>query len=201
MPRQVDQDERRRAIIEALFRVAERDGLGGVSIRAVAAEAGVPAPQVQYWFRTKRDLFEGALAALGQRVVGRGIALQQAAGPDPSPEALIRAAVTGAQPTDDDTRQNLVLFFLFYVAEATGTSAYGTQLVTAQRFITDYFADLIRQAQERGESDPDLNPEHEARLLLFANTGLTLGVLAGIHSVDDAIAAMDYQLSRVFRRT
>jgi len=201
VPRQVDHDERRRAIIAALFRVAARDGLAGVSIRNVAAEAGVPAPRVQYYFGTKLALFDGALQVLGERVVGRGMALQQAAGPDASPEALIRAALAGSQPTDDDTRESLVLFFLFYVAEITESSVNETQLIGAQRFIVDYFAGLIRQAQQRGEADPALDADHEARLILFANTGLILGALAGIHPVEDAVATMSYHVDRVFTGT
>jgi AcrR family transcriptional regulator len=200
VPKHVDHGQRRREIIGALFRVAARDGLAAVSIRNVAAEAGVRAPQVQYYFGTKPALFEGALQVLGERIVGRGMALQQAAGPDASPEALIRAALAGSQPTDDEDRESLVLFFLFYVGAATESGGYGTRLVVAQQFIVDYFAGLIRQAQERGEADLDLDPDHEGRLILFANTGLMLGALAGIHPVDEAVATMSYHVERVFSR-
>ena len=40
MPKIVDHDARRAAIAEALWRVAERDGVEGVTMRAVAREAG-----------------------------------------------------------------------------------------------------------------------------------------------------------------
>jgi AcrR family transcriptional regulator len=200
VPKQVDHDDRRREIIGALFRVAARDGLAAVSIRNVAAEAGVRAPQVQYYFSTKAALFDGALQVLGERIVGRGMALQDAAGSDASPEALIRAALAGSQPSDEDTRESLVLFFLFYVAAVTESAVYETQLVVAQRFIVDYFAGLIRQAQQRGEADPGLDAHHEARLILFANTGLILGALARIHPVDEAVATMSYHVDRVFSR-
>ena len=100
MPRQVNHEERRQTILEALFRIAARDGLGAASIRAVAAEAGIPAPQVQYYFGTKGQLLDGALDLLGRRVVGRGLALMQEAGDDPPPETLLRAALTGSHPTD-----------------------------------------------------------------------------------------------------
>ena len=104
--------------------------------------------------------------------------------------------MTGAQPIDEDARESLVLYFLFFVAAITGSSTNTTKrLVTAQRFIVEYFAGLIRHAQERGEADPELDAANEARLILFTNTGLTLGVLAGIHTMDDAIAAMDHQIA------
>src|SRR5688500_6008199 len=105
VPKQVDHDERRRQIIEALFEVAARDGLAAATYRTIAAEAGIPAAQVQYYFATKADLLNGALFELGGRVVGRGLQLIAEAGPDPSPEVMVRAAVEGARPVDDATRR------------------------------------------------------------------------------------------------
>ena len=93
-----------------------------------------------------------------------------------------------------------MLFFLFYVAAVTGRRRSRHELVGAQRFIVEYFAGLIRQAQERGEADPGLDADHEARLILFANTGLILGALAGIHPVDDAVETMNYHVARVLTR-
>ena len=199
MPKQVDREQRRGEIIEALFRIVVRDGLGAASIRAVAAEAGVPAPQVQYYFGTKADLLNAALQVLGRHVVERGLALMRDLGDDPPPEALLRAALTGSRPIDEESRHDLILFFCFYVAAMTEPSTAATGLPGSQRFITDYFAQLIRDAQQRGEALPDVDPDHEARLILFANTGLILGALVGVHSLEEATSALDYHLGRVFR--
>ena len=198
MPRQVDHEQRRREIVEALFRVATRDGLAAASIRAVAKEAGVPAPRVQYYFPTKTELLEAAIFQLGQRVVGRGIALQQAAGPDPSPETMLRAALSGSRPVDAETRHDLVLFFLFFIAALTDGPMAETGLVRSQGLILAFFTEWVRQAQERGEADPTLDPTHEARLILFGNTGLILAALAGVMSVDEAASTIDYHVARVF---
>ena len=199
VPRQVDHEERRREIVEALFRVAVRDGLSAASVRAVAKEAGVPAPRVQYYFPTKTVMLDAAMVHLGQRVVGRGMALQAAAGPDASPETMIRAALTGARPVDAETRHDLVLFFLFFVAALTDESMAETQLVQSQHFIAGFFAEWIRQAQKAGQAVADVDPGREARLILSANSGLILAALAGVTSVDEAVATMDYHLARVFR--
>jgi AcrR family transcriptional regulator len=198
VPKQVDHEQRRVELIDALFRIAARDGLAAASIRAVAAEAGVPAPQVQYYFGNKALLLSGALELLGRRVVQRGLALMNEAGDDPPPEALLRAALTGSHPIDDESRHNLVLFFCFYVAALTEPSMSETGLLVSQRWITQYFASLIREAQERGETPTEIDPDNEARLILFANTGLILGALAGAHSLDEATSALDYHLRRVF---
>ena len=63
------------------------------------------------------------------------------------------------------------------------------------------FAEWIRTAQERGEVAPEVDPVHEARLVLFANSGLVLAALVGIHSIDDATATMDYLLAKLFDRS
>jgi TetR/AcrR family transcriptional repressor of bet genes len=197
MPKVVDHQARRREIVDALFRVAVRDGLAAASIRTIAKEAGVPAPRVQYYFPTKAALFDGAMTQLGQVLVGRGMALQAAAGPDASPETMIRAALAGSQPVDDETRQSTVLFFLFLVAALTETDEE-LPVVAGQRFIHGFFVGWVRDAQARGEADPTLDPEHEARLILAANTGLMMSALLGIHTVEEAIATMDHHLRRVF---
>ena len=200
MPRKVDHEARRREIVEALFRVAVRDGLAAASVRVVAKEAGVPAPRVQYYFPTKAAMLDAAMYELGMRVVRRGMALQAQAGPDASPETMIRMAMLGSRPVDDATRQELVLFFLFFVeAFIDAETLAATRLVPSQQMILNFFAQWIRDAQARGEVDQTLNAEHEARLLLWANTGLTFAALAGVMTVDDAVATMDYQLARVFR--
>jgi AcrR family transcriptional regulator len=198
LPKRVDHGERRTAIVEALFRVVERGGLPAASIRAVAAEAGVRAPQVQNYFPAKADLLAAALDQLGRRVVGRGMDLMQAAGDNPTPEALLRAAVQGSHPVDDASRQDLVLFFAFLMGALTETDVAQTGLIDAQKFFVQQFAEYLRDGQARGEVPREVDPEREARLILFANTGLILAALAGIHSVADAEATLDYHLSRVF---
>jgi AcrR family transcriptional regulator len=198
MPKRVDHAARRHAIVEALLRVTRREGLQAVSIRSVAAEAGVTASQVQYYFASKAELLSAALDQLGRRVVERGVTLMQAAGDDPPPEVLLRAALHGSHPIDKESHDNLVLFFIFLGSALTEPDMAEAGLIGAQRWIAEYFTSLLRQSQERGETPPDLDPEHEARLINFANTGLILAALVGIHSVADAQATLEYHLQRVF---
>jgi hypothetical protein len=124
--------------------------------------------------------------------------LMQAAGDNPTPEALLRAAVQGSHPVDDASRQDLVLFFAFLMGALTETDVAQTGLIDAQKFFVQQFAEYLRDGQARGEVPREVDPEREARLILFANTGLILAALAGIHSVADAEATLDYHLSRVF---
>ncbi len=199
MPRQVDHQERRREIIEALWRVTARDGLTGVSFREVAAEASVSVRRVQYYFGTKAQLLFAALQLLAQRIVDRGMRGIAAAGSHPAPEAVLRAAILGAQPLDDESRRDLMLFFCFYVAGLTDPSL-ADETVANQQWVVPLFRDLIEQAAARGHTRAGIDPDQEATLLFAAHTGLALYVLSGQHSPEEAIAAIDYRLDRIFLR-
>lgn len=64
MPKIVDHDERRRVIVEALWRVVSRDGASAVSVRSVAAEAGMPKSSIGHYVGTMPQLLSLAIAEL-----------------------------------------------------------------------------------------------------------------------------------------
>jgi AcrR family transcriptional regulator len=53
MPKLIDHEVRRLELVEAAWRVILRDGAGRVSVRAVAAEAGVSAGSLRHLFPTQ----------------------------------------------------------------------------------------------------------------------------------------------------
>ena len=173
--------------------MTERDGLGAVSLREVAAEAGVPLARVQYYFGTKGDLLVASLQLLGERVVARGMAGIAAAGADPPPDEVLRAAIVGAQPLDAESRTDAFLFLSYYMAALTDPSL--ASIVENQRWIQPFMAEQIR----RGPTRAGIDAAHEATLLLAANTGLILGVLAGLVTGEQAMAAIDYRLGKLFK--
>ncbi|GAB3511518.1 TetR/AcrR family transcriptional regulator [Amycolatopsis cihanbeyliensis] len=59
-------ERKRAAIIAATLRVVERDGVAGVSHRAVAREAGVAGSAAIYYFATLDDLLVAALTAAAE---------------------------------------------------------------------------------------------------------------------------------------
>ena len=56
MPRRVDHQLRRKQLADAVMRLAATEGLEEVSLRHVAAEAGVSTGMVQHYFRTKDEM-------------------------------------------------------------------------------------------------------------------------------------------------
>ena len=92
--RRVRGERRRSAIIAATLAVVERDGVAGVSHRAVAREAGVPASSALYYFATLDDLLVAALTAAAEEYARQFDALCRR-GNDPLAVANVVAAADG----------------------------------------------------------------------------------------------------------
>ncbi|WP_147918129.1 TetR/AcrR family transcriptional regulator [Ruania zhangjianzhongii] len=61
----------KRRIAEAVWRTVARDGVAGVSVRAVAAEAGVTGGTVQYHFPTHAQMLHFAMELLAEQFTQR----------------------------------------------------------------------------------------------------------------------------------
>lgn len=71
MPRVVDHDERRLELAQALWRVVRRDGVHHVSVRSVAAEAGISPSALRHYFASQDELMGFALRSMVERVTAR----------------------------------------------------------------------------------------------------------------------------------
>lgn len=68
MPKLIDHARRREELAEAAWRVLLRDGVGKVSVRNVAAEAGLTVSSLRHVFATQDELLEFALELVLDRV-------------------------------------------------------------------------------------------------------------------------------------
>ena len=199
MPKRVDHDERRRQIVRALWRITEQGGLGAVSFREVATEAGVSVRLVQYYFGTKADLLREAnrqaLQTMGARIAQRVLAAMDG---DPSPRQVVATIVHEFLPSDDESRRAMLLYYAFYTAQMTDRSLRGAGEVP-QGFI-DLVSDQIRRAQLDGTVSPGVHPELEAAVLLAVVPGAASGVLTGYATLEDATLLVDYAASTVSAR-
>lgn len=100
MPRVVDVEARRRELSDALWRIVRREGIGGVTVRAVAAEAGVSAGMVQHYFRTQDELIEFAMYQALQQMAER---VRQVDLSEPDLESAM-AALEAVLPLDEQRR-------------------------------------------------------------------------------------------------
>lgn len=106
MPRLIDRNARERAVGEAAWRVVARDGVTRLSVRNVAAEAGIAAGSLRYLFPTQEALRGYVLDLVRQRAADRIRGM--------SPQGPVRRAVEEylAQllPLDAERRVEMEVF-------------------------------------------------------------------------------------------
>lgn len=198
VPRTVDHEERRAQIAEALVRVAGRDGLHAVTMRAVAAESGVSLRLVQYYFATKAQLMLGALRHLERRSHQRW-AQRLAALPDPvSPRAFIEAFLAEALPTDEQSRVFHLVGTSYAVLAMTDPELAEEPFVAGVDNLDQQLADALARAQADGLLAPELDVAAEAARLLALSHGLGTSVLIGQRSTEAAHSVLRYHLDQLF---
>ena len=91
---------RRRELSDALWRIVRRDGMHAVTVRSVAAEAGVSPGMVQHYFRTQDELIEFAMGEALEQMMERVARIDLSR---PDPEAAL-AAMEEVVPLDHQRR-------------------------------------------------------------------------------------------------
>ena len=197
MPRQVDHDERRRAIAEAVFEVIGTQGFEAVSLRDVAEAAGVSMGRVQHYFSSKHDMLLFALAHMRGRVLAR-LDADLALLTDPTRRDRIRAALRVLLPVDRPSRQEACVNIAFFSA-ATVTPPYADLLREGYARLLDVSRAQLRDAHDAGELVGGIDVDDEAATLFFAVQGLIGPVLIDLMTPDQALALLDRRLDRLFR--
>jgi AcrR family transcriptional regulator len=190
MPRRVDHDLRRRQITDAVCRITVKGGLAAATFREVAAEAGVSVRLVQYYFGTKDEL----LLATQRRVAERAIAriAERLAAADGTPRAMLRALLVPFIPTDDESREVMLVFVALQTVSLVDPSLARVEALEVPRSLHAAIARHLRRA----DLAPGVDVDAEAAVLAGATPSLAQSVLAGLSTAEDAIAVLDYAIDR-----
>ncbi|CAL9594905.1 HTH-type transcriptional regulator BetI [Nocardiopsis dassonvillei] len=170
MPKYVDKDARRREVAAALRRIAAREGLEGVSIRAVAAEAGLSAGAVQRDFATKDELLAFAFRDAVEAVEARFSGIRIGPGKATFAEGL-RAVLLDLLPADDERRAQARAWAAFY-ARAAVVPDFAHTLAELDARARAALRAALAYAAEQGELAPGLDPGSAAELLLVLVDGI-----------------------------
>ncbi|GIH99228.1 TetR/AcrR family transcriptional regulator [Planobispora takensis] len=184
MPKIVDPGERRRAVTEAVFRLIDREGLEKVSLRNVAAEAGLAVGSVRHYFTDHAELMVFAMQAMRERLTRRLVAhadrlLDPAAGVAAPAErrAAVERMLAELLPLDEERRRETVVWLAFVTAARTRPELqrHVSELYDGTLALVTRVLDGARQAGRLAEgADVPL----EARRLCALLDGLaTQGVL------------------------
>ncbi|MBV2151539.1 TetR/AcrR family transcriptional regulator [Kitasatospora sp. SUK 42] len=178
MPKQVDHEERRRRIAEAVCALIDAQGLEGVSLRDVATRAEVSMGAVQRCFRTKEEMLLFALGHVGERVTER--ARGRLVGSPAQSAASTVGHVVGELALLREEHRAEARIWLSFLAAAAVNPALAAGLRNSYADLEGLFTRLLAEAS----GAPD--PEREARTLLALADGLTGHVLIGHRTTEEA---------------
>ena len=117
MPKIVDQDARREEVLSATWRAILKGGLGGATMRAIAAEAGTSTGTVNHYFADKEAILLAALRLNQQRTIARLKATVETSEPG---LAALRVLVEAALPLDEDRRASWIVWQTFEAEQRSG---------------------------------------------------------------------------------
>lgn len=177
----------RHRVTEALWVTVLREGVAGISVRSVAAEAGVSGGTVQYYFPTRSRMLQYVMELTADRVERRILAMPRS-GP---PQEWTRAILLELLPLNVERREEFSVWLAFAAHAHTDPALDALKRATVARQ-RDLYRHLVLARRVDADSeatipcDSDSRSEIQAALLHAVIDGLALQ-LADL-SIDEAIS-------------
>ena len=174
MPKIVDTDLQREAILKATWRTIAKHGVVGATVRKIAQEAGVSTGFISHYFHDKKEVFASALTLSNEQSQRRLSTCAEGR----RGLAALRAVIEAVLPLDEERRLEWLIWVTFW-----GSAASSPALASEWRRGRDgWRATLVRLLQEAkadGEIRPEIDPEHEADRLVILIVGIGLHERSG----------------------
>lgn len=194
MPKVVNVAEHKARIAAAVWRLVAGRGLDAVSLRSVAAEAGVSMGQVQHYFATKNDLLYAGVQhsyLLIEQELEKQLSTQSSS-PKDWMLAILFLLLGGDSVVRDAIRVNVA-----FGARTQNETRIRELLTDGDDEIKELCAGVIAAGQESGHLSSDLDPHREARVLFALATGLGTEVAVYGGSSEGAEATFRYYVERL----
>lgn len=194
MPKIVDHDERRRVIVEALWRVVARDGAHEVSVRHVAAEAGMPKSSIGHYVGTMPQLMGLAVDQLVQENTEYLLSLDLLdMDPDKATEVLYSLVPVS------ERRRHMSGVWLLLASQAGADAEFAEVLHRLNASVADGLGDLLRGMREQGMVDSRRDIDAEVRRLHALIDGLALQCMtdSSLRSETDVRAILRDEVARL----
>ena len=169
MPKIVDHDERRRLIVEALWRVVARDGAHEVSVRHVAAEAGMPKSSIGHYVGTMPQLLGLAVDQLLEVNTDYLMTLDLL---ELDVDKVTEVLVTMVPVTDERRHRSGV--WLLLVAQAGADPDFAAVLHRLNTAVAEGLREMLFGMQQQGLVHPSRDSQSEARRLHALIDGLSI---------------------------
>ena len=139
MPKIVDGELRRLELADAAARLIARGGLGAVTMRDVATEAGLTTGSVTHYFSDKRELLLFTLNTSLERRRGRRNAVANV-----GPAVALQASLDGALPLDADRLRHWMVTIAFCTLAAGDAELAAAQRDAYREFRNTVTAQLVQ---------------------------------------------------------
>lgn len=170
VPKIVVHEERRRDLADAVLALAARRGVGSVTTRAVAEEAGWSIGVINHYFDSRHDLLYAGL----QRASELQIAVYDAILARKVMAAEKLVSLTDSVLPLDERRLAMTRVFLFFYAEGTASEAARSEIAGLLARWRRMIRDVAAAGQAAGDASIDAGVD--VRLLAQHLTALTDGL-------------------------
>ncbi|MGC5617676.1 TetR/AcrR family transcriptional regulator [Georgenia sp. Z1491] len=134
-----DARDGRERLAEALTRVVARGGVAGVSVRAVASEAGVSGGTVQHYFRTRAEMIRYAMEWISGRVEHRLSGVSRWG----DVRVWTRQILLELLPLDEQRQREHAVWLAFVAHAGTDPSLVGLRRRTDEKLV-ELYARIVR---------------------------------------------------------
>ena len=181
MARQADHNERREIFAAAALRVIMRAGVGGLTVREVAKEAGFTTGALTHYFQSKDQVLIEASEYSAKLVRPK----MERSAKDASAVDALRKVIADALPTTVANRGMWRIWVGFWER-----SSYNPDVARVMRLRYDEWrnrlAVIIRRAQDQGEMPSDFDADLAAQELIAVIDGIAVQVLLGVGKIPAA---------------
>ncbi len=167
MPKKVNHSERRDEFLRAAYRIIKRDGFAGVTVRAVAKEAGFTTGALVHYVDSMDQLLVDASEYAARDVRARMLEMEAL----PDSLTSMREVLYLALPSDEDKRGNWNYWLGFWERSVHNAAV---REVTHVRY-TEWLkrtARMIRRAQKAGDIAADVDVRLASRACIALIDGI-----------------------------
>jgi AcrR family transcriptional regulator len=193
MPKIVDHNERRQAVIEATWRVIARQGIANATTREIAREANCSSGILAHYFEDKADIMASAMLAAHREV-------QVRADPDLFGLASLRQYMLECLPLDERRRFLAVVEASFW-GQAVGNPRLIEVNSTENDGLRERLRSRLHEARDRNELMDGVDVESVVRELHVLVDGLSIQAALYPNSApqQEQVAMLDAILDRIGR--
>lgn len=182
MPKIVDHDERKAEISAALWRVIDREGMSGVSVRSVAKEAGYPKATMTYYFANQSELL---MHAMEESIRVSRDRIEKTLSGSSTVSNYVEAIIEAIPSTAKRRKQTSI--WLEVISQAQGNETLRKFLLKTNAEVLATITEVLGRMQSEGLVAKGVSIDIEARVLHAIIDGLSLHTMTSHRVTTPAI--------------